>query len=556
MGKGHKGEIDTDDVSGMITKWASIPFGIVVVLVSGSAINLVPYFLELKDVLGFSPLHQELIRWGVLLGYNGGILSGPIVNVLGTTWSFLITAFVAGAGYTALAFFSTSESIGEFNAFLVVGLVSLVAFAASMAYITAIATIIKNFSNNVGALVASVMIAYYFSAPYFDTSIRNGYFSELGVFTSLIASAVINFVVLIMASIVIDENEQSPQLKKASSITDRFGVAIYAGISAAFLATIYFTCIIGKSYQLGIVLITMVILANFVALGFTVQALIGRIQNEDPSQVADDHNPNKRNFFQCFVDVRFWVLVIGTFTVIGSGTMYYLEASDVAIALGNEELQDAIDYTFWLSAAIAILGGGSAAALFNHVINGWFFASVAAFSSAVGFALTFLSVSYPSFFYFSAFFVGAGVGGWYVIVPQLVLDDAGPRSFEAVWGATLTFNVLGMFAFERFFYYMAGKTEQSDTGTCEGMDCYSVSFIVAASLLFIVGILSIVAWNFDEGTAGRRAKRSGKNQPLSHKDSNKDARRSTSKDKKSSSKDKKSKSKSKPKSSSKTRRGK
>ena len=117
----------------------------------------------------------------------------------------------------------------------------------------------------------------------------------------------------------------------------------------------------------------------------------------------------------------------------------------------------------------------------------------------------------------------------------------------------LTFNALGMFCFERFFYYMAGKTEQSDKGTCEGMDCYSVAYIVAASLLFIVGILSIVAWNFDEGTGARKAKKRG--QPLSGKDSNKELRRSATKEKKTSSKPK-SKSKSKPKSKSKERRGK
>jgi hypothetical protein len=553
MAKGSRGEIDNDDISGMITKWASIPFGIVVVLVSGSAINLVPYFLELKDELGFSPVHQELIRWGVLLGYNGGMLSGPLVDGLGTTASFIITAIVAGAGYTALAFFATSHSIGEFNVFLVIALVLLVSFAASMAYMTAISTIIKNFSRNVGALVASVMIAYFFASPYFDTSIRNGYFSELGIFTNLIAAAVINFVVLITAAFVIDENDQSPQLKKASSLTDRFGVFIYAGIAAGFLAVIYFTCIVGQSYQLGIVLITLVILANFVALGFTVQVLIGAINRTDPSHVGDEYMPPKKNFFQMFIDIRFWVLIFGTFIVVGSGTMYYLEAADVAVALGQEDLQDAVDYAFWLSAVIAILGGGSLAALFNVAINAWLFATIAAFSSMVGFALVFLSASNPSFFYLSAFFVGAGVGGWYVIVPQIVLDDAGPKSFEALWGSALTFNVFGMFTFERFFYYMAGKTEQADKGTCEGSDCYTVVYITAGALLLVVGILSIVAWDFDVGTGGRGGKNERK--PLRKSDTNKEGgRRSSSKDKRSSSKPKRAASGSKSKSKSRGRK--
>ena len=547
-----KGEIDTDDIKGMISKWASIPFGIIVVLVSGSAINLVPYFLALKDTLGFTPVLQEFIRWGVVFGYYGGVLSGPLVDMFGTTISFVLTAIIAAGGYTALAFYSTGSSIGTFNAILVVCLVLLVSFAASLAYMTAIATIIKNFSRNVGAMIAAVMLSYFFAAPYFDTSIRNGYFKDVDLFTNLIASAVINFVVLILAALIIDENEQSPQLKKASSITDRFGIVIYAIIAAGFLATIYFTCVIAEAYQLAIVLITLIILANFIVLGFTIQALIGRMNASNTENVGDEHMPPKKNFGQMLIDVRYWCMLFGTFIVVGSGIMYYLEASDVAKALGKDSLAETVDYAYWLSAAAAILGGGIAAALFNVVLNAWLFAAIAAFSSMVGFALVFLSSTNDVFFYASAFFVGAGTGGWWIIVPQIILDDAGPKNFEALWGSTLTVNALGMFCFERFFYFMAGKAEASDKGTCSGTQCYMIVYILASALCLIAGILAIVGWNNDEGSGGKGGKDEKK--PLRKNDANKEgSRRSKSKDK-SSRGDKKSGSKSKSKSKSKSRK--
>lgn len=546
-----KGEIDTEDIKGMITKWASIPFGIIVVLVSGSALNLVPYFLALKDTLGFTPVLQEFIRWGVVFGYYGGILSGPLVDMFGTTISFVLTAIIAAGGYTALAFYSTSSSIGTFNAILVVALVLLVSFAASLAYMTAIATIIKNFSRNVGAMIAAVMISYFFAAPYFDTSIRNGYFKDVDLFTNLIASAVINFCVLILAAFIVDENEQSAQLKRASSLTDRFGIFIYAGIAAGFLATIYFTCIIAEAYQLAIVLITLIILANFIVLGFTVQALIGRIESTDHSNVGEEHVPPKKHFGQMLIDIRFWCLLVGTFIVVGSGVMYYLEAADVAKALGKDDLATKVDYAYWLSASATILGGGVAAALFNKLFNGWMFAAIAAFSSMVGFALVFLSSTNETFFYFSAFFVGAGTGGWYIIVPQILLDDAGPKSFEALWGSTLSFNALGMFAFERLFYFVAGKGQQSDKGTCSGTDCFMIVYILSAALCLIAGILAIVGWNNDEGTGGKGGKDEKK--PLKKNDANKEgSRRSKSKDK--SAKDGKSSSKPKSKSKSKSKK--
>lgn len=518
-----KGGIDTDDIRGMISKWASIPFGIVTVLVAGGALNLVPYFLDLKDQLGFEPIHQEFIRWGVLFGYFGGILAGPLVDIIGTTVSFLIAAIIAGGGFVALGFYTDSSSVGTLNVIIIVVLVLAVSFSCAIASIAAIATVIKNFSRNVGAMIASVMIAYYFAAPYFDTSIRHGYFEDIELKTNMFASGAIHFLVYLLAAFIVDENEQSRALKRASSITDRFGILIYAAIAGGFLAGVYFTCIIAEAYQLSIVFITLVILANFVVLAFTVQALIGQINNG--GEGSDEDIPPKKNFGQMFIDIRYWCLLIGTFVVVGTGSTYYVEAGDVANALGKDELGDKVDYAYWLSAGVAILGGGLLAALFNLVLNAWLFAAIAAFSSMLGFALVFLSETNELFFYASAFFIGAGTGGWWVIVPQIILDDAGPKSFESLWGLTLTVNAAGIFVFDRFFWWISEKTEPTEPGSCTGNACYLVPYILSGALCLIVGILAIVGWNNDEGTGGAGGE---ERKPLRKNDANASGRRSKS----------------------------
>lgn len=541
MPKKEGGQITSSDIQGMISKWASIPFGIVVVLVAGGALNLVPYFLDLKDKLGFEPIHQEFIRWGVLFGYFGGLLAGPIVDIIGTTISFLIAAVIAGGGFVGLAFYTDASSVGTLNAIVIIALVLVVSFACSIATIAAIATIIKNFSRNVGALIAAVMISYYYAAQYFDTSIRNGYFEDLDLKINMFASGAIHFLVYVLASFIVDENDQSRELKRASSLTDRFGIFIYAIIAGCFLAVVYFTCIIAEQYQLSIVLISIIILANFVALAFTVQAMIGKIENNDTSHVKDEPIPPKKNFGQMLLEGRYWFLLIGTFIVIGTGSTYFIEASDVATAVGNADLADKVDYAYWLSAVAAILGGGMIAALFNTFINAWLFAALAAFASMAGFALVFLSQTNDIFYYLSAFFIGAGTGGWWVIVPQIILDDAGPKSFESLWGMTLTVNAAGMFVFERFFWWVADKTEPTKPGNCSGAQCYLITFVAFAALCMIAGILCLVGLSQDEGTGGDSDER----KPLRGSDANSSGRRSKSKDGKKDKKSKKSKSKSK-----------
>lgn len=542
MPKKEGGQLSSADIQGMISKWASIPFGIVVVLVAGSALNLVPYFLDLKDQLGFEPLHQEFIRWGVLFGYFGGILSGPLVDIIGTTISFVIAALIAGAGFVGLAFYTDSSSVGTMNVVIIIALVLAVSFACSIATIASIATIIKNFARNVGALIAAVMIAYYFAASFLDTSIRNGYFEDVDLKVNMFASGAIQFVIYLLAAFIVDENEQSRELKRASSITDRFGIIIFAIICGAYLAIVYFTCIIAETYQLSIVLISVIILANFVALAFVVQALIGEIEKQDTSNVRDEAVPPKKTFAQMLIVGRYWYLLIGTFIVIGSGSTYYIEAGDVASAIGKDDLGDKVDYAYWLSAVIAILGGGAVAALFNQLINGWLFAALAAFSSMVGFGFVFLSETNDFFYYLSAFFVGAGTGGWWVIVPQILLDDAGPRSFESLWGMILTVNAAGIFVFERFFWFISEKTEPTEPGACSGTSCYLIPYVASAVLCLLAGILALVGLSQDEGTGGEGG---DERRPLRGSDANSSGRRSKSKDDKKKSGKSKSKSKSK-----------
>jgi hypothetical protein len=502
----------------MVTKWASIPFAIVVVLCAGSAVNLSPYFLELKDQLGFEPIHQSFVKWGVIFGYFGGIIAGPFVDAFNTTPSFILAAFISGGGFVGLAFYTAAENVNTFNVIVIIVLLFVVSLSCAIATIAAIATVIKNFSRNVGAMITAIMITYFLCSPWFEFTIRHGYFEDIELKVNLIAMGVILFVIFIIAAFIVDENEQSPKLKRASALTDTMGILIYASICGGFIAAIYFTCIIAEEFKLGVFAHALFILINFVALAFTISALLGKISKSDTRNAGEEVVPPKKHFGQMLGDIRYYCLLIGTFFVVGAGTAFHIQAADLAIAMGkDEDLGAKVLKAYWLSMVLASLGGGLVAAIFNRFLNAWLFAAIAAFTGMVGYGFVFLGESSDIWFYISGFLIGTSVGGWWVIVPQIILDDAGPRSFESLWGVTITFNALGLLAADGLFVLVNGKEEAGSPSTCQGTSCFMIPYIVFAGVTMIAGILAIVGFSNDEGTGGS----GGERRPLKDNDANK-----------------------------------
>ena len=127
-------ETTLENVQGMISKWISIPFAIMTVLIAGSVLRLIQYFYGV-EALQWTPLQQELIRWGVIFGYYGGIVAGPLVDLLTNTVAFILAAIIALGGFIALGFYTDASQVNTANTMLIVGLLVLVSFAAAIATI-------------------------------------------------------------------------------------------------------------------------------------------------------------------------------------------------------------------------------------------------------------------------------------------------------------------------------------------------------------------------------------------------------------------------------------
>lgn len=81
--------------------------------------------------------------------------------------------------------------------------------------------------------------------------------------------------------------------------------------------------------------------------------------------------------------------------------------------------------------------------------------TLALFSQAIG----------SSFFYISSVFVGAAVGGFWILVPIIIVQYLSTKYFEILWGIVISVNLLGVFTFDKIFMWIADKEAPTDIGT-------------------------------------------------------------------------------------------
>ena len=171
------------------------------------------------------------------------------------------------------------------------------------------------------------------------------------------------------------------------------------------------------------------------------------------------------------------------------GAVYSYQENSVKLAAEAEAIGaiQIAEATFWLSDAIGRFGGGVLGYFLVESVNGYIFALIWAACSLVGnlcvFAIIGLDIDSGALIIILSFFQGLGIGGIWVVVPQVLIDDAGDEHFGLNWGLSILFAYIGMFTFD-WLIFMLG-----------------LEFLV--SLLFVImGIVAVVCtflgWKDDE----------------------------------------------------------
>lgn len=112
-------------------------------------------------------------------------------------------------------------------------------------------------------------------------------------------------------------------------------------------------------------------------------------------------------------------------------------------------------------------------------------------------------------------------------MPQIVMDDAGPKNFGLNWGLAVFLNALGILAFGQLFDWIYGK-QGDGSDKCAGEKCILVQFIVFGVLCLLGVILSYIAFTKDDpaGQEPKEEKKDKKGKKEEAKSSGKDRGRS------------------------------
>ena len=371
----------------------------------------------------------------------------------------------------------------------------LVSFCAWIATIAAISTIVHNFQTNISSILVAMMIAYYMVAPYFEKWVRDGFFHEKSYFVNILIMALIQCTTYISAIFVLKRHSLTYELRKVSAVIDRFGISIFILIECVFLVVIYFTCIVAEKWKIGIAFMIGLIIANFLTFIVIVLLINRSIQNRTEETELESDIAVETSIFDSLTNLNVYWLLLSTFVVVGAGTAFELEVPTVAFAMDEPESWSHVMKLYWISDASSRLWGGLIAAFLFKVAYKYLLWSILSLWAMLGFSIALLSESCGiAFFFISSILIGASVGGFWVVLPQVILADMNKNSFEIIWGFVININLIGVFVFDKIFMYVDDKKEPLEIGTCQGIECYLTSYILSSALWAIVGAILLFCY--------------------------------------------------------------
>lgn len=435
-------------------KWVSVPFAITTVLFAGASYNLLAYFQQIGKAQGYGSETMTVIKYTVLFGFYLGLLPGFIVRTFTPTWAFIFAAIASLISFSTLGYIAENGQGEAYIWILMMFMLFIGAMSGALATVGAIVTSVKNFPRVVGMLIVVLMIPYYKVAPYFEFSIRSAFFAEMSLLWYFIMVGVSMAVVFLAAAFAIRRATINDKIENVMADLDRMAMLIFVFIEVIFLAAYYVMSIILEDWFVGAILFLVFIFLNFLALALSTFLITSRAKKFGPSDLAkakaDDFK--ETNFGDYIKEVRYMALIVATFIVVGTGITFNFNISQICFSVGAVDSFDNILDTFFIADLSARIIGGLLAYFTDKSVNEYLFAAVGGLLSAIGFGCALLAEPLgPGFLFAAAVLIGIGVGLFWVIVPMIVMDDAGPHNFGLNWGMALFTSVFGMLFYGEFF---------------------------------------------------------------------------------------------------------
>lgn len=484
------------------------------------------YFQQVGTILGFGKDTMGIIKYTVLFGYYFGLLPGLFVQGLGGRFAFIMAAIMALISFVGLGWIAEKGNGTTIEWILMIAFLFVGAMSGAIATVATIIITVTNFPKKSGGLIVVIMMGYYKVAPYFEYSTRAAFFAEANLLYYFAASGLVLAIIYIAAAFMVEEQKIDDTIHAAIAQFDGTGLMIFVLLEAICLAGYYVVALLYDQWMVGAIIFYAFIAFNFLALGVLGKTIVDTLKSGKINMTGKIDKHNDKSFGAMLGQPKYLCLMLSTFLVVGVCQTYNFNIFQICFSYNKAGEADHIIDAFWLADMSARFGGGLLAFLLSSKINGYLFAALGALVGAVGFGISLLGEPVgASFIFISCILIGVCLGTWWVIVPQIVMDDAGPKNFGLNWGLAVFLNALGILAFGQLFDWIYGK-QGDGSDKCAGEKCILVQFIIFGVLCLLGLLLSYIAFSKDD-PAGQEPKKEKKEEG---KSSGKD--RSRSKDSK------------------------
>lgn len=474
----------------MISKWIDVPYSILVVLAAGASYNLFAYFQQIGAIQGYGKETMTAIKYTVLIGYYLGIIPGAIVRMNMPVLAYGLAAILALICFPILGYIAENGEGGTGTWILMMTSLFFGAMSGSFATITAIVTVVKSFPKLEGILLIVILIAYYKIAPYLEFSIRSGFFEEPSLLWYFVVLGVILALIYAVAIVAVREITIDGFVENLIQDYDRAGLFAFVFLELCFLASFFVVALIYENWFIGAILMISFIVLNFFVVGIAFKVVYDKVSETKKFESRDRTKRREMKFEQMLGESKYHSILWASFIVVGVCSTFNFNLFQIAFSYGKVDSADDLLDSFWASDMFARFGGGLFAFLLFHSVNGYTWAFGAAVTAAIGFGLVLLTEALGAAFLFTGgCFIGFGLGMFWVIVPYIVMEDAGEANFGLNWGLTLLMNAIGMIVFGEIFDWIY-DWQANGSDQCKGGHCVLIQMIFFGLLCFIAAGLA------------------------------------------------------------------
>lgn len=308
----------------LLMKWLSIPVGILVTCMAGAALNLGTRYGNVSN--HSSDLVQQCMLSSVEWGYYLGILPGLLVDKLPARMiPMVVAAVISAISFGGLAYTIDADFTSGGVQFITILLMFLAGFAASMATMCSMVTIVTNFKHkkvNVG--MAGILITYMKLSPAFEDAIKQAVLPDLNMRWYLIIIGILVTVIMLIGAMTIRDADLPMILDKLSPTTDPGASFVWYISTAVFLLTYWIFVMCLFMYKAGVIVIIVFLIINFLMLFGAIFMIYSTVKSGKMPSIGlnMDKPPPDKDLTEMIMMPKYIYLCLAGMFLLGAGSSY------------------------------------------------------------------------------------------------------------------------------------------------------------------------------------------------------------------------------------------